>query len=335
MCIAIYKPVGVTIPWDSFKNAEWTNDDGWGFAARTDDNKLFVRRGVDHFHGFQAAFEPFAKHQAIIHFRMRTHGEVKKGNCHPFMVSSGLAVIHNGVVPISCNVNKAKSDTWHFNELVLREFYSNNKSFWRKPPYRFCIEQMSGGSKFVFLRADGAYSIYNEDQGHWHEGSWFSNRSYVSAPYSHGGVQKGGYYSSAWRDDDRYTRWWDERKPFQKPLALIGGPEPKNQDLEIEIPVTDSQISDEAAILEYERQVEEAHLISRGQEESLVVDEVGEETEPSVHDLTAEEQAEAATNIAARLFNEGMSAEALGEIDELFGVDGLEALADLLPGEVG
>jgi glutamine amidotransferase len=332
MCIAIYKPAGVTIPWESFKTSEANNDDGWGFAARTADNRLVVRRGVDHFHGFQAAFEPFAEHQCIIHFRMRTHGEVKKNNCHPFMVSNGLAVIHNGVVQIACNVNKAKSDTWHFNELVLREFYANNKSFWRKPSYRFCIEQMSGGSKFVFLRADGAHSIYNQDAGHWKNGAWFSNYSYATASYG----RSVGYYSSAWSkgryDDDRYERWWDERKPFQKPLALIGGPEPT---LDIEISATDSEISDEAALLEYERQIEEAHLASRGQAEPTAEEDAGEDTELEVQELTPAQEQEAAANIAARLFDEGMSAEALGEIDELFGVDGLEALADLLPGEVG
>lgn len=337
MCIAIYKPAGKKISWDSFKAAENYNDDGWGFAARTPDGNLVVRRGVDHYDGFRAAFEPFRKMQAIIHFRMRTHGTVKEGNCHPFMVSEGLAMIHNGVIPISCNVSSARSDTWHFNELVLREFYSHNKSFWRRPEYKFLIEQMSGGSKFCFLRRDGAMAIYNESSGHWHDGCWYSNHTYKCSTSRYTRI---GYWSG--RDEDRYDRWFDDKPD---PYGLGGRrqnqpttTETKSPVVQKELPVVQKELpaaqdddakADTLAYQEYVRQQDEALRASQTPVEDEIVVEQAEAL--AAEEVEEDPDAEAEKVLAEALFLEGLSSGAVEEVYDVFGLLGLQALVEMIP----
>lgn len=337
MCIAIYKPQGKRIDWDSLREAERINDDGWGFAARTSRGHLIVRRGIDHFAGFQRAFEQFIDHQCIIHFRIRTAGDIKKPNCHPFMVSDSLAVIHNGMVPIACNVKRALSDTWHFNELVLREFYKSNRSFWRRAAYKFVIEQMSGGSKFVFLRGDGAYAIYNESLGHWLDGVWYSNRSYE--------CRRVGYYTQPqsrpsygprwerrqdgsgrfdlieqyWDSDSRQSHHPDVAKITDQRQSEIAFDDKDEQPTLYEsLPEepTESESSKRMAQDNYERQCSETRAASTA--------EASDEKQPA-------DEEEEAGKLWDLLVGEGLSPELVTELHDVFGLEGLMAIAELIP----
>jgi hypothetical protein len=44
-------------------------------------------------------------------------------------------------------------------------------------------EAAISGSKFVFLRADGDWDIWNQEDGHWKDDLWYSNRSYVKSAF--------------------------------------------------------------------------------------------------------------------------------------------------------
>ena len=192
MCLAIYKPAETRPDWIAYANGYRSNPHSWGFAA-VHDGHLVVMHGLGSFDEFRLAFEPYADCQAIIHYRWATHGKTDLDNCHPFMVSGNLAMIHNGIVSIERNVNNDRSDTWHFNELVLKPMHARDPDFFLRGDMIYTQEMAHAGSKFVFLRADGDHAIWNKDEGEVEsDGHWYSNNTYES--YS-----RLGYFSSKYK----------------------------------------------------------------------------------------------------------------------------------------
>lgn len=177
MCLAVYKPSGTLPDWEAYAEGFRSNSHGAGFAV-VDAGNLIIRKGFFTFDAFREAFRPFANMQAAVHFRLATHGNKDEDNCHPFVVADGLSLIHNGVLDIACNQDKSKSDTWHYAKLILQPMAKRDRDFFLRPDVRFLGESAIRGSKFVFLRADGQYGIWNEGSGHWHADCWWSNRSY-------------------------------------------------------------------------------------------------------------------------------------------------------------
>lgn len=178
MCLAIYKPAATRPDWDAYKNGHSQNDDSWGFAAVVN-GSLVTRCGIGNFDEFREAFEPYSDAAAVIHFRWATHGKTDLHNCHPFMVSSDLAVIHNGIISIKCDLHAERSDTWHFNELVLKPMHARDPEFYKRNDVVYSQQLAHSGSKFIFLRADGDVCIWNEDDGDWErDGHWYSNDSH-------------------------------------------------------------------------------------------------------------------------------------------------------------
>lgn len=179
MCLAIYKPADKSLDWDDLQEGFRCNSDGAGFAV-VSDGRLIIEKGLFTFDAFREAFAPYMNHQAVVHFRLATHGTKDSDNCHPFVIGSdnSLVLIHNGILPIACDVDKKKSDTWHYVYHILNPLYEDDADFFNQPHISFMGEAAIGGNKFVFLRADGEYGIWNEDDGHWKDGVWYSNGSY-------------------------------------------------------------------------------------------------------------------------------------------------------------
>jgi hypothetical protein len=194
MCLAIYKPADTAPDWKAYECGFDNNSDSWGFAVVLD-GKLITRYGLGKWEQFREAFEPFSQCQAVIHFRLATHGKTDIANCHPFMVSDDIAMIHNGIVSIERNVNTNMSDTWHFCELVCKPMHMRDPDFFLRNEVSYTQEMAHKGSKFCFLRADGSYAIWNADDGEWEkDGHWYSNTSYERPRYY--GVSW-GYYSQS------------------------------------------------------------------------------------------------------------------------------------------
>ena len=179
MCIAIFKPRKTQPDWDAYETAYRQNDDGWGFAAARG-GKLIVKKGVSSFNNFKKKFYEFRHCPAIVHFRIRTSGNIDNKNCHPFMISPDLAVIHNGILNLKCNVDQTMSDTWHFVRQVLRPMHESCPAFPWNLGISFLGEQFLGsGNKLVFLSARGEHTIWNSDLGHYaKDRHWYSNYSY-------------------------------------------------------------------------------------------------------------------------------------------------------------
>lgn len=180
MCLAIYKPSGVAADWDALENGFNNNKDGAGFAVAKNDT-LDIYKGFFTFDQFKEAFAQFSNDQAIIHFRLATHGAKDAKNCHPFLIRSNLALIHNGILNISCDTDKGMSDTWHYVHHILTPLAESDIDFYSRPEIRFLGESAIGTNKFVFLRADGDWMIWNDSDGYWEGDVWYSNRSHTYA----------------------------------------------------------------------------------------------------------------------------------------------------------
>lgn len=180
MCLAIYKPSDVLPDWGALEEGFKFNRDGAGFVA-VSDGKLVVSKGHFTFDAFREAYRPYVDLQAAIHFRWATHGKKDTQNCHPFLITDDLAVIHNGVLNIKCDLNDDMSDTWHYVQHILTPMAERDPDFFWQPEMIFLGESAIKGSKFVFLRADGETMIWNESDGHWAGDIWYSNASYKQA----------------------------------------------------------------------------------------------------------------------------------------------------------
>lgn len=176
MCIAIYKPAGETVPAGSLEESYYSNPDGAGFAV-SDGRRLTVLKGFFCFEEFMSAYEPYREFAALIHFRIATHGDVNKSNCHPFSLCEGrYALVHNGIIGIK--PHGKKSDTATFADAVIAPLLRKGVQH-TSQALRFLVEQAIGaGNKIAIMDRIGEVQIFNESSGHWHKGIWYSNESY-------------------------------------------------------------------------------------------------------------------------------------------------------------
>ena len=177
MCLAIYKPAGVTIPESHLDEAAWSNPHGAGIAY-TDGKQVQIIKGF--FDGaitIAEKLEPLKDVPALVHFRWSTQGLKDATNCHPFLIGK-WAMIHNGIIP-KMPVDKTYSDTWFYsNKKMLSRIKSNPDWPTTEKANRKMVREI-GASKLAFLHADGRHVIVNEKSGHWKDGVWYSNDSYV------------------------------------------------------------------------------------------------------------------------------------------------------------
>lgn len=177
MCIAIAKPANTNIDKSIFLNCWNANSDGAGFMY-PENNKVEVKKGFMTFDEFWDAYQIVGQRPAAIHFRIKTHGETTPENTHPFIISENLAFIHNGIINDLETINKDMSDTWHFNEEILKPLYTDDGQFYIRKHNVKLIRKFIGQSKLVFMNSKGQMSIINTQMGEWENGVWYSNSSY-------------------------------------------------------------------------------------------------------------------------------------------------------------
>lgn len=176
MCIIACSPEGKTIPKENLEQCFRSNSDGAGYMY-SENGKLIVKKGFFTFDEFYDSYLPHEQKKIVLHFRIKTHGERNEENCHPFLVDESLAFVHNGVIKIEED-HKQYSDTWHFNEKIVKPMYRDNRGFLKRIYNQELIKSFIGYSKLVFMDGKGRSMIINPDKGEWHDGVWYSNGSY-------------------------------------------------------------------------------------------------------------------------------------------------------------
>lgn len=180
MCQAIVKPEGKTIPKATLKNAWQSNQDGAGFCYVNHDNDtVVIRKGFFKFKHFYQAYIKHEHKDVLIHFRYATHGEKVADNCHPFMLAKDAALIHNGILSgFTPTLNSKLSDTrvfcegylvpgLHLANIPVHEYLSS------KALIGFVESLIGVNNKLAVMTTKGTV-IFNEAQGEWYEGVWYS-----------------------------------------------------------------------------------------------------------------------------------------------------------------
>jgi len=179
MCIAILNTKN-QISKETLLTCWEANPDGGGMLYVTDKG-LQTFKEMNSFKRFFAEYSKQRKANPdsnfVLHFRIATSGKIDLNNCHPFAVNKSLSFVHNGMLSIN-PLNKAVSDTWTFNETILKKL---PRDFYKNESYVRLLDMAVGSSKLVFLDSDNTPLIINEAAGHWKGDNWYSNNSYM--PY--------------------------------------------------------------------------------------------------------------------------------------------------------
>lgn len=190
MCILSHIPAGIQID-SSIESDLWNgginNPDGHGWAIASNNGQMILGKSLDLHEAIDGFVKARAMHDgpALFHSRWATHGSVRVGNCHPFLVGNSHQTVlaHNGVLPKKAHPlpHEDRSDTAILAEdLMPRQWKRLDKPSVRKSLSEWCGK----GNKLVILTVEPKYRenvyIINENSGHWdgYSGLWHSNYDY-------------------------------------------------------------------------------------------------------------------------------------------------------------
>ena len=117
MCVIIVKPAGVKMPTSDIINAAFhANPHGCGFISPSTFYKGMSIKSLKKNLKQVSDDEP-----CIIHFRLATHGSIKRANCHPFN-RGNVWFAHNGILDIRPERDMTDSETAFQNVIGFSKF---------------------------------------------------------------------------------------------------------------------------------------------------------------------------------------------------------------------
>lgn len=189
MCIIVYKPVGQKLNRETLARCYIKNDDGAGFAG-VSEGKIILHKSLKKFKKIYGAYKRLIidpgleeKIPVLWHFRIKTHGAISIENTHPFILEGDNVVFaHNGVIAGNdISESDTKSDTLKLKINILDKLQKINKNWINNETiWELLTNYIGKYSKCVFLDNKGNVKIYNEKDGEWDKGIWYSNSSYES-----------------------------------------------------------------------------------------------------------------------------------------------------------
>lgn len=207
MCLLIFKSAASSVKPAWIKEGWRCNAHGAGLAW-VENGEVQIKKGYMKLEDLEADIPLIAGKPAIIHFRIASVGNKTADNCHPFDAGGEWAMGHNGTIPNMTTVGE-ESDTSAFARDVLQPILDADKSAIFDTKIQKELEAKIPGSKMVLLNPLGQRVILNEHLGHWVEGVWYSNRSYVLPLRS---VQGSWSSSSKWEKYKSFYYEMFERK---------------------------------------------------------------------------------------------------------------------------
>lgn len=152
MCVLIYKPKGADLPNIEILNAcHERNPHGSGFV--TSKGVMFKTLNFKHFL-YTLSNQVKKEDEAIIHFRLATHGSICKANCHPFK-NGDIYFAHNGVLNVIPYYNKTDSETAFIKYFlpIIRKHGVHSRQL------ASIVNSVIGYSKFAFMQ-DGKVRLF-------------------------------------------------------------------------------------------------------------------------------------------------------------------------------
>jgi hypothetical protein len=197
MCLIVHKPAGLPIDTDLLRAAISLNRDGWGLMGFAPTGRLLLERHADVDEArIVGTVESLQDAELVLHLRKQTRGSSAADNAHPFRVSEGLYLMHNGTLNVRSRV-PGMSDTWHFVTDVLRPLAQRHAGLFLDSAFHTLLE--------VGLRPENKLALLD-----------FGSRRIVLLNRDYGAELDGLWLSS--------TRWIDQRL-----LPLAGAPQPQER----------------------------------------------------------------------------------------------------------
>lgn len=175
MCIAIVTNAGKRLDDFTFRRCFNNNRDGFGMAYINDfTGEVVIDKGFMEVNYalrmYREKYEKYGeKNPMLVHFRLRTAGEIGAPNCHPFQVKGG-AMIHNGTFWRDASMD-GRSDSRIVAETLHDKLHYANLSGNKE-----AFDKAFGYSRVAFLFNNGKYIIFEGDKsGQWDNGIWYSN----------------------------------------------------------------------------------------------------------------------------------------------------------------
>jgi hypothetical protein len=185
MCVIAIKGRGAEFNWGTLRECWNANPDGAGFAYHRD-GRVHISKGFMHFRDFKRAVKAARikkDTEALLHFRIATHGGVTPNNCHPFPLSQNVhelealdvitdvAIAHNGIVP-----GMAESSQLSDTMLFIRDYLAPLGAAHVTDTLLHDIIGQAASSKLAIMSATGISTIGEFEES---EGWRYSNDSYL------------------------------------------------------------------------------------------------------------------------------------------------------------
>lgn len=215
MCIIVVKPAGVELP-DTLENCWDSNSDGAGFMFPSN-GKILVRKGFMDFDSFMDSvreIKDVTNTPIVMHFRIKTHGEISQQLTHPFVITQDekhckalrarvdRAFVHNGVITKVGVVRKGESDTSQFVTDYLSLLFTERDRDYHLNKSELKLVYRMMGSKGVIMNRDGSYQTIGDFV--MDDGCLYSNTGYKYS-YKHlvssYKVGRGANYNSRYDTD--------------------------------------------------------------------------------------------------------------------------------------
>ena len=225
MCILIHRTPDTSFSDDVLRDFYDHNPDGFGVMFG-DGKKMHITKSLGSVEETIALYRDICEgRECIIHYRMRTHGNIDTANCHPYRITDDLWLAHNGILSAGNPINQALSDTWHMIEYILRPIAERNADLLFTADFQTYLGDLIGtGNKFALCHADGRIAVINREAGVEHFGAWLSNTyAWSTTKFGFKTTTTTGYKGYFGFDyEDYYNGYYDKYQPSTSAKKSLG-----------------------------------------------------------------------------------------------------------------